>query len=632
MVSAVDWITSAGKYFLEPIWLYALILLIPFILLYLIRPKPKQKVIPTLMFLFKDMGRDRKMTFFRRLIQDLLFILQFFALLFLLVSVAKPYVNVSKESLFKNTVLVVDVSASMKAEYKGETRFENAVELAQDNLGMINTVILAKKTPEVALIDASSSEVRNYLDKLEPTDTPTNLYEAISTAGGYAKGDARVVVISDFIDTETDTDLETAKKTLEAQGIKVDFIRVFEPVPNTGIVDLIIDNEKTSAIIKNYNNEAVEAELKINSLEETLSIPANSQELFTFSTPPGTSKLELETPGAKDGFSADNAAFISAPADTKKKVLLITNNPNPKKTFLFNAFDVMKNTVIDVAVPPKIPDLEGYDLYIFKDLNPNLILPGTFTGVKKMVEDKGKAAIITVQTQPSGFLSLDYYGLMPLRYNETITSTANIIPGSSESFTANVEFGITKKYFRTSPIEGKNIIVIAADDANVPLITFSTLGKGKIFFYGILDESKDAEGKAIAEFAKTPGYFVFWKRIVDFATNTPSIKTLNYNTGSVLNFNEEQKIQTPKGRLTTKSLGLENVGLYTLNDRTIAINLLDEKESDVSKESGTGKQGLAQSSDKFKEKVPYELIDYLIILAIIILLFEFLYIKLRGDL
>jgi hypothetical protein len=627
-VSAVDWIASAGKFFLEPTWLYALLLLIPFILLYLIRPKPKQRVIPTLMFLFKDMGRDRKMTFFRRLIQDLLFILQFFALLFILVSVAKPYVNVSKESLFKNTVLVVDVSASMKAEYKGETRFEDAVELAKDNLGLINTVVLAKKTPEVALIDASSGEVRNYLDKLEPTDTPTNLYEAISTAGGYAKGDARVVVISDFIDTETDTDLETAKKTLEAQGIKVDFIRLFEPVPNIGIVDLIIDNEKTSAVIKNYNDEAVEAELKINSLEETLSIPANSQELFTFSTPPGTSKLELDTPGAKDGFSVDNAAFISAPADIKKKILLITNNPNPKKTFLFNAFDVMKNTVIDVAVPPKIPDLEGYDIYVFKDLNPNLILPGTFTGVKKMVEEKGKAAIIAVQTQPVGFLSLDYYGLMPLRCNETITFTTNIIPGTSESFTANVEFGITKKYFRTSPIEGKNVIIIAADDANVPLITFSTLGKGKIFFYGILDEDKEAD----AGFAKSPVYFVFWKRIVDFATNTPSIKTLNYNTGSVLNFNEEQNIQTPKGRISTKSLNLDNAGLYTLNDRVIAINLLDEKESDVSKEGGQNNQGFTQSSEKFKEKIPYELVDYLIILAIILLLLEFIYIKLRGDL
>jgi hypothetical protein len=282
VVRVVDWITAASNYFLEPIWLYALFLLILFILIYLIRPKPKQKIIPTLMFLFKDLGQDKKMNFFRKLIRDLLFLFQFFILLFLLVSAAKPYVNVTKESLFKNTVLVLDVSASMNSDYKSHTRFDEAVDLARKNLGIVNTVILAKKTPEVVLVEESSGAVRDYLNKLSPTDTPTNLYESISTAGGYAKSDSRVVVISDFIDTETDTGLDTAKKTLEAQGIKVDFIRVFEPVDNVGIIDLMIDNEKTSAVIKNYNQQPVEAKLKINSLEETLSIPANSQELFTF--------------------------------------------------------------------------------------------------------------------------------------------------------------------------------------------------------------------------------------------------------------------------------------------------------------------------------------------------------------
>jgi hypothetical protein len=433
------------------------------------------------------------------------------------------------------------------------------------------------------------------------------------------------VVISDFIDTETDTGLDTAKKTLEAQGIKVDFIRVFEPVDNVGIIDLMIDNEKTSAVIKNYNQQPVEAKLKINSLEETLSIPADSQELFTFSTPPGTSKLELSTPGVKDSFKTDNAVFISAPTDAKKKILLITNTADYKRIFLFNAFDVMKNVQIDVAIPPKIPALEGYDLFIFKDINPNLILPGTFAGVKKEVETKSKAVIIAAQ---SDLLNLDYHGLMPLRYNETITTQGtNIIAGSAESITANIEFGITKKYFRTAPAEGINVLVIAAAEDNTPMITFSTLGNGKVFFYGILDEDKQAD----TSFAKSPVYFVFWKRITDFATNTPSIKNLNYKTGSVLNFNEEQQIQTPKGRITAKSLGLDNVGLYTLNDRIIAINLINEKESNVNNEGEAAQQGFAQSSDKFKDKVPYELVDYFIVLVIILLFLELVYVKMRGD-
>jgi len=621
-----DWISTASNFFLEPIWLYALLLMIPFILLYLIRPKPKQKVIPTLMFLFKDLGRDKKMTFFRRLIHDLLFLFQFFALLLILASVAKPYIDVTKESMFKNTVLVVDVSASMKAGYDGETRFEDAVEAAEKNLGTVNTLIIAKKTPEVALVDESPGKVREYLGRLKPTDTPTNLYEAISTAGGYAKDNSRVVVISDFIDTETDTGLDTAKKTLEAQGIKVDFIRLFESVNNVGIVDLIIDNDKTSAVIKNFNSQAVEVNVKVNSLEETINISANSQEVFTFSTPPGTSKIEIEAEGIKDGFESDNVAYTSAPKDIAKRVLLITNNANPQKTYLFNAFDVMKKMDITVAIPPKIPDLPGYDIYVFKDINPNLVLPGTYAGVKKEVEQNGRAAIIVAQPD---LLAVDYMGLIPLVFNDTIkTQGSNIIAGSSESLTSNIDFGITKKYFMARSVEGAKTIIIAAADDNTPLITFNTLGLGKSFFYGILDEDKEAD----TGFAKSPAYFVFWKRVVDLATNTPSLKNLNYQTGNVLSFGEEQTIQTPDGRITTKSLSLENAGLYTFNDRVIAINLIDEKESDVSNKGSIDEQGFAQSGLKFQEKIPYELIDYFIVIAILILIAEFLYIKLRGDL
>ena len=625
----VDWISTASKFFLEPNLTYALLLLIPFFLLYLIRPKPRQQVMPSLMFLFKDMGRDRKMQFFRKLIQNLLFIFQLLILLFILTAIAKPFINVAKESLFKNTVLVLDASASMKSDYKGGTRFDEAVSLAKKNLGSINTVILVKKIPEVVLVEEDTGKVRDYLSKLKPTDTPTNLYEAISTAGGYAKSDSRVVVISDFIDTETDTGLDTAKKTLEAQGIKVDFIRVFEPVKNIGITDLIIDNEKTSAVIKNYNSENVSVKIKINTLEETMGIMPNSQELFTFSTPPGTSKVEIEPIGMKDGFAVDDVAFISTPSATKKRVIIITNNLKYQNTYLYNAFSVMNNVAVDVAIPPKIPDLSSYDVFVLKDIDPNLILPGTFTGIKKEVEEKGKAAILFAQSNPATLLSIDFHGLLLMWTNETLTSTGtNIIAGSTESITANIEFGITKKYFRMNLMPEKPVVVLAATDDNDPIVTCNKLGTGKFFFYGILDEDKQAD----TSFAKSPVYFVFWKRLMDFATNTPSIKNLNYLTGSTLSFNKEERIQTPEGRITTKSLSLDYEGLYTLNDRTIAISLINDQESDVSKAGAAGENGISQSSDKFKDKVPYELTEYLIVLAILILFMEFIYIKMRGDL
>jgi hypothetical protein len=622
----VDFFTSAANFFLEPRLLYGLLLLIPFLLIYFIRPKPKHEAIPTLMFLFKDMGRDKKTTFFRRLIHDLLFLLQLLALLLLLLSLAKPYINVAKESLFKNTVIVLDASASMKADYDGGTRFEEAISIAKKNLGMVNTLIIVKKTPNVVLIDKSSGEIKDYLNSLKPTDTPTNLYDSISTAGAYAKTDSRVVVISDFIDTETDSSLATARKTLESQDIKVDFIRVFKPVNNVGIIDLKIEDKKTTAVIRNYNDEEANVKVKVNDLEESFKIPKASQELFSFSTPPGTNKLELEVQGAKDGFEPDNTAYISTPSGIKKKVLMITNATNPEKTFLFNVFDVMKNIDIDVAIPPKIPDIGGYDVFVFKDINPSLILPGTYKGVKEEVESDGKAVIIAAQKE---LLGIDYQGILPFGVdNITLASSpVNINPGNAESLSSD-NFGVTRKYFNIKAVEGKEMIVIAATEDKNPIIAFSVQGNGKMFYYGILDEDKEAD----ASFAKSPDYFVFWKRLTDFATNTPSLKELNYKTGSMMSFNEEQRISTPDGKVTTDKLSFDSAGLYAMNDRTFAVNLINDKESDVNSKGSIDEKGFAQASEKFKEKVPFELTDYLVIAIIIVLLLEFAYIKLRGDL
>ncbi len=587
--------------FLEPNWLYAMILLIPFILLYLFKPKPSHKMIPSLMFLFKNQGKNRKNNFLRRFVQDILFILQLLILLLLLLSIAKPFVNVSKESLFKNTVIVLDVSASMKADYQRGSRFDEGVKLVKNNLGKSNTLILVKKNPEVVLVEQSASEVKDYLKGLEATDTSSNLYDGISIAGGYSKTDSRIVVISDFIDTETDTGILTAKKTLEAQGIKVDFLSVFEKVSNIGIIDLSVDETKTRAIIKNYDNETKNIVVKVGNLEESLSIAGKSQEIFTFITPHDTSKIEIKD-NKNDGFKVDDVAYISSLSKTKKKVLLITNNNDYKKTYIYNVFDVMNNIYMDVAVPPKIPDLKG---------------------VKKEVE-KGKSAVIASQ---SNILSIDYQGLFPLIPKEMVTRTSTILAGNIERITENIEFGFTKKYLITDYIEGRNNILIAATDDKNLLISFSNLGEGKIFYYGLLDEDDDAE----VIFGKSPSYYVFWKRLSDFATNTPSIKDLNYRTGNSLIFNKEQTIQTSEGKIKTNSLELKNSGLYTFNDRTIAINLLNEKESDVSNDFALSEEGIAQSSEKFKDKTPYEITDYLIIIALIILFVELIYVKLRGD-
>jgi hypothetical protein len=614
----------ASQYFLDTKLIYAFLLLIIFILFHLIKPKPKYQVMPTLMFMFKDMGKSRSTNFLRNLITNLLFLLQLLTILFLVSAAAKPYTEVAKETLFKNTVVVLDTSASMKAPYDGKTRFDAAKKEAIDALGSINTLILVKKIPQVVLVDESSGKTKEYIQKLKATDAPTNIYTSLSMAGSYAKPDSRIVVISDFVDATTESDLTNLRKTLESQGIKVDFIKLSSPVPNIGIVDLSIAESKTTAVIKNFNQEISTIRIKIGSFEEEREIGPNSREVFTFVTPPLTNKLEIDILQGQDEFNEDNVAYISAPSEVKKKVLLITNNEGYARTYVYNAFDVMKTAQVTVAIPPKIPDLDNYDVFIFKDVDPNLILPGTFKGVEEQVSEKGKAAIIMAQ---DSFLAINYQGLLPLTPTSQVDIAANVVPTGSDALTTGLEFGVTKKYFEMQPIEGRPTTTLVSADDKTPIVAYSKLGRGSIIYYGMLDENKQAE----IFFGKSPHYFVFWKRTLDFITNTPSIKNLNYNTGNVITFPTEQTIETPSGKIKTKELLLDKSGLYTLQDRIIAINIADESESDVSKDVELNQEEFAASAERFKEKVPYELTDYFIYAALVFLFLELLYIKFRGD-
>ena len=56
--------------------LYALAALVPLIIIYLIKPKPKKREIPALMFLLKERTKSTFRSFFRNIMRDWLLLLQ----------------------------------------------------------------------------------------------------------------------------------------------------------------------------------------------------------------------------------------------------------------------------------------------------------------------------------------------------------------------------------------------------------------------------------------------------------------------------------------------------------------------------------------------------------------------------
>src|SRR3989338_2336572 len=393
--------------FQRPIGLWALIAVAVFILLYLRRPKPQEKVIPSLMFIMQDNKRSKQYSFFQKLLTNLLFLMQLLAILGLAFVVAAPFTKLKYDETLENTVIILDVSGSMHAKEKGIERFDKAIEEAKKVLSGSNSIILAENAPLIALEEESSEIALDVLSKVKPRATTTNLGDALLLAKDIlGERPGRIIVFSDFLSTEG-PDIEVVKAALSSEEKIVDFVDVSNKAGNTGIIKLEVAKYNTKVYVKNYNKDPKQVTIKIIKdnkalTESKVSIAPNSIENFIFDTPPGISRVELDP---KDDFIIDDAAYIATPPKIKNSVLLITNE---KSSNLESALAAAKDIELNVVNPPvlnintKREKIDPYkqDVIIVYNINnvnkKDGILPGTFEDIEEYV-DKGGSLIIAAQ-------------------------------------------------------------------------------------------------------------------------------------------------------------------------------------------------------------------------------------------
>lgn len=594
--------------FAEKAGLIALAALIPFILLYLIRPRPRILKIPSLMFFSKYYGRNKLLSFLRNFIRDWLFIIQLLLLLALLFSVAKPYTVYKHDITAKNTVLVIDVSASMQAKEGMQTRFDKAIKKAIGSLGSTNSIILAKGVPLIALKEASSTDTRDFLKKLRPFDTSSRLGDAIILAG-EALSEGRVVVISDFQNTGGQAP-EIAKGVLESKGLVVDFINVAESsISNVGFTDMTLEDNQVTAYIKNFNDEEKTIALNVNGVSSSLVIPANSVEPYSFETPKGMTKLVI---GDSDDFYVDNTLYVSAPEEDMTRVLLVTNN---ESIFLKSALDASGLVSVDVTGPPVVPT-GNHEVYVVHNIDSDKILMGTFDDILGEVE-KGASAVVCVQ-EDSG--RIDYGRLLPLVLSEK-TGKSYLVIDQINRFVKNVDFGSTvDSYFKTSGLRGVSLV----SAQNSSLVALVDYGAGKIVYFGILESA--------SEFKFSPSYPIFWTEMLKYLSDKQELSNLNFRTKDTLILDSKQKIVLPSRKVIRQSAYLlEQAGVYELEDRKIAVNLLDALESDLNRAPGFGAKSVDYELRPVKEDRRFDFEFPLIVIGAILLVLELFYIKMRGD-
>ena len=591
----------------NPAGLYALLALVPLILLYLIRPRPKQMNIPSLMFFLHSSGSKRLTSFLQQITHDWLFLIQLILLLALALTWSEPFSTYQHDITASNTVIVIDVSASMQTKEIGGTRFEYAVSAAKKVLGSKNTIILAKDTPHLALQDASADDAIRYLNALEPRETTSRIGEAIIMAG-EALSEGRVVVISDFINTGGQ-DPDIAKAVLETKKLVVEFINIAgEKKRNVGITQIDASADETTVYVKNFNDQQVQVPLQVGGTREGLTIASKGTETFSFKTPPGVNKIELII---NDDLPVDNIAYLSAPAGGKSKVLLISNNVSQ---FLRNGIIAAGEIDLQLTAPPIVPDGD-FDVIIVNNVDRDEVLPGTYEDILVKVE-AGATAIVALQDDSA---RIDYRGLLPVKLGEKADG-GFVNVEQLNRFTKNIDFGKSNSITKAELLGDQTVI---ATINSQPVITLKKQGAGKIIYFGIPED---------ADFKFSPHYPIFWTELMKFVTEQQDVRNLNLKTGETLLLDREQSIRTPSKTVKRAVLVLDEAGVYELEDRTLAVNLVNDFESNINAEKKIGVKSTEYELRPVKEtrKLPWEL--YLLGIALAFIVFEVFFIKYRGDL
>ncbi|MBI5002947.1 BatA domain-containing protein [Candidatus Woesearchaeota archaeon] len=597
-------------------WLFAG--LIFFILMYLIKPKPNERVIPSLMFLHREMHTQKSASFFQRFLRDLLIFFHLFILLLMAVAAMHPYYNTTADVAAEYTVLVIDNSASMATSGGLTSRLSSAISEAKDHLEGKVSIILAQNAPYVVLQEGDREDALDVVNYIPQSSALSAIGSSILAADdllGEHKG--KVVVISDFINTDP-LDPYIAKESLEAKGHRVEFISLREEADNVGIVDMESVDEETIVTLQNYNDDTASVTVTINGKEYDLDIAANWQEKLTFEHVSSLNNITLET---GDDFDLDNHVLLSVPQRKETSILVITNNEQSYVYPVLEAYAEVWNdeATVEKGEPPVMPVVD-HDVIVISDVTTDSLPSSVISRIKEAVAD-GSTLIVTAQDDLE---DLDLDDILPVTFADEPVRNQRVDVAMANVLTAvtdGVSITTLDKYMAATAKE--NTVTLAATPDAVPILAIGSYGEGTVVYYGIFETN--------STFKYDVSYPLFWLQLVDYVIGKDTIETLNYRIGEKVVFDNEIPVRTPSGKQDDmESIEFDEVGIYQYKDKQVAVNLLNKVESNVDYVNEEFESALIEAeTEKVTSKQP--LTKALIIIMLIVLFLELIYVKMRGD-
>ena len=320
--------------FLAP---FALLALIPLagiiILLYLLKLKRRELVIPSI-FLWRRATQDIQANApFQKLRRSLLLLLQLLALAAMIFSLAAPFFLSSRLG-GKSVVIVLDASASMGATDVKPSRLAEAKQRARQIVAGLGRhdeaalVVCAARAWVASPFTADLRKLQEVLQSAPPTDDPTNMRDALLLAFSLTskRPQSVVYVISDGA---------FAPLPEVASPADLRFLGVGKETDNAALLAFEVARQQKSSDhqlflrVKNYSAQAKTAVVSIYQEDDLLG--AHRVDLKPQENHVETYRLTLQHPGllraaldAGDDLQADDVAYAFGELPSATSVLLVT--------------------------------------------------------------------------------------------------------------------------------------------------------------------------------------------------------------------------------------------------------------------------------------------------------------------
>ena len=459
------------QFFMNPAGLLAVLALIPLAVFYLMKPKPEEKVMPSMRFFQQEKKDDTLRKAYRKLITNLPLLLQILAVLGFAAALANPYINQLQTS--ENTVMILDRSASVSGS------FQTLKDRLEKRTGEKNTLIVADQDVSVLAEEAPGSRIKTILERMDPVHTETDLVSAIQTAGSYR---GKLVVASDLDQT---ADQRSPVEALESQAERP--VEVLKPENGNswGITSVKPGKNSTEVEVTNFREEPVSIKVSGPEDDKEIEMAPGESRIASFTSKTGKNTVKLP----EDGLEVDNHAYYRIPDHEEIEV----NYIGSRNRYLDEAIKLMEEATISYS------DGQDPDVYfINSDIQDDEKVREIRSGV-----EQGAAAVITSE---SGALEnvFEYETQRKVKNKSlSINKPVRVSLGSTEY----VEWGLS----------GEGLSSPAA-------IQELDYGEGKVLAYGIKSQ----------EFRQNFLYPIFWKKTLTGLVERPSISQLNLRTGSTV--------------------------------------------------------------------------------------------------